>query len=290
MNPRTIFVGLTSIRGREWALRRTLQSLLRQKKLKDGSKINVYLFLSDHSYLLDAGFRGVPFVIADQIARSKLCSVKLSIRFTENIGPYRKLLPLAKIAREEGADPDPILITADDDTLYPRDWVQRLVNAQDRYRCVVAFRGRQIKLHNGSVGLYRSWAKKGQALLKPSLLTVPTGKDGVCYRMSQLHQDLFDDRHARLIAGHADDLWFKVHTLLTGTPSILLHSDLLQQFPELTKRGRVVDRRTSQDEIESLFLTINKIGGNDQTIARLDQWLQRRYSMSLYALLRGSAF
>ena len=52
-------------------------------------------------------------------------------------GLYRKLLPL--------------LITANDDTLYPRDWLRRLVAAQERWGFVVAFRGRQMVLEQGEV-------------------------------------------------------------------------------------------------------------------------------------------
>lgn len=283
-----IYIGLTSIRGREKALCRTLFSLLKQRYVDTSSSIHLYLFLSHQSYLLDAGFKCVPWLVSALERCSQTGPIKLKVVYTDNIGPFRKLLPLAKIARDESSHDDPILITADDDTLYPRNWLCRLVEAQQRYNCVVAFRGRQILAQKGIVSPYKDWIKSGKRLRKPSLLTLPTGKDGVCYRMSHLHAGVYNQEAALANAGHADDLWFKIHTLLTGTPSVLLHSELYMQFPELTKNGKIVNSNTKADDIESLFLNINKFGGNDKTLQQLDRWLQSEYSASLYKLLQDT--
>lgn len=286
----SIYVGLTSIRGRERALMRTLLTLLQQNRVSSVKQIKLYLFISHDSYLLDAGFQYKPWFVSAYERTNLWGQIKFKTIFTENIGPYRKLIPLARIAQSDNSESDPMLITADDDTLYPRNWIQRLVDAQLKFNCVVAFRGRQIWVDKGIISPYKDWIKSGKVLGRPSLMTLPTGKDGICYRMSHLHAGAYEQNTALEYAGHADDLWFKIHTLLTGTSSVLLHSELSMQFPELTKKGHIVNSSTKQGDIESLFLNINKTGGNDKALYDLNRWLQSNYDTSLYRLLHADVF
>ena len=263
--PAPVFISLTSIRGREGALQRTLDSLLAQQLPQDGRRIELHLFLSKEPYLLDRGFEALPGFLRWRMARSQLGpGLRLQVHWTANIGPYRKLLPLLERLSPEQQAADPLLITSDDDTLYPRDWLRRMVAAQERWGCVVAFRGRQMLLESGEVLPYRDWRVNDLRLLEPSLLTVPTGKDGICYRLSQLDWRVWDVERALTIAGHADDLWFKTHTLLTNTPSVLLHHSMSQQFTELSAQGIALTRGVPGQPIgQTLFLSINKRGGND---------------------------
>ena len=267
--PAPVFIGLTSIRGREQALKRTLDSLLAQRLPADGRAVELHLFLSREPYLLDRGFAALPGFLHRRIWRSRLSpSLSLQVHWTANCGPYRKLLPLLERLTPEQQSLDPLLVTADDDTLYPRDWLRRLVEAQERFGCVVAFRGRQMVLEEGEVRPYRDWRVNDERLLQPSLLTVPTGKDGICYRLSQLDWRVRDVERALAIAGHADDLWFKTHTLLTDTPSVLLHHSMAQQFCELSNKGEAIKRGVPGQPIgQTLFLSINKRGGNDSVLA-----------------------
>jgi hypothetical protein len=270
-----VFICLTSIRGREGALKRTLDSLLSQRMPPGGRSVELNLFLSKEPYLLDRGYQKLPLFLRKRLFLSRIKpGLKLNVHWTENWGPYRKLLPLLSRLTTEQMSQDPFLITADDDTLYPRDWLYRLVTAQEKFACVVAFRGRQMILDQGEVAPYREWRVNDLRLLEPSLLTVPTGKDGICYRLSQLDCRVLDVEQALRIADHADDLWFKAHTLLTGTPSVLLHHKIDQQFVELTSTGVAIKRGIpGQMTGQSLFLSINKRGGNDRVLANCFAYL-----------------
>jgi hypothetical protein len=263
--PAPVLIGLTSIRGREGALKRTLDALLAQTLPGDGRPVELHLFLSREPYLLDRGFKRLPGFLRRRIWRSRMGrGLRLQVHWTANIGPYRKLLPLLERLTPEQQAADPLLITADDDTLYPPTWLQQLVAGQERFGCVVAFRGRRMVLGEQGLLPYRQWIAHHPSLLEPSLFTVPTGKDGICYRLSQLDWRVMDHRLALEIAGHADDLWFKAHALLTNTPAVLLHQSLSQQFPELTRQGRPVrDDRKQKYVSPGLYLSINKQGGND---------------------------
>lgn len=289
-----VFIGLTSICGREAALKRTLDSLLAQQLPADGRPVELHLFLSREPYLLDPGFVALPGFLRRLIWRSRLGSgLRLQVHWTANWGPYRKLLPLLESLSPEQQALDPLLITADDDTLYPRDWLRRLVAAQDHFGCVVGFRGRQMRLDQGAVLPYHHWLRNDERLLRPSLLTVPTGKDGIAYRLSQLDCRVRDVDRALAIAGHADDLWFKTHTLLTGTPSVLLHHSMGQQFIELSNKGVSLQRGVRGQPIgNTLFLTLNKRGGNDAVLTNCLGYLQEQLGGELWlaCVERGGAW
>lgn len=264
-----VLIGLTSIRGRERALNRTLDSLLRQCLPADTRPVSLHLFLSHEPYLLDRGFAAPPSFIQRCQRQSHQRGIQLHCHFVENTGSYRKLLPLIDLLDDRAKALDPYLITADDDTLYPRNWLRRLLDAQDRLNCVVGFRGRRMVVEAGRMAPYHRWIKHDSSLPEPHLLTVPTGKDGICYRLSQLHRGVLDWRRALQLAGHADDLWFKHHTLMLGVPSALLNASLSLEFPELNAAGRRIRPHHRTQAPHSLFLTINKRGGNDAVLERL---------------------
>lgn len=276
-----VLIGLTSICGRERALERTLQSLSSQILPLDGRRVELHLFLSNHPHLLDPGFKSIPaFLYRQQLLNRLLGRLSFSIHWVPNWGPYRKILPLLDLLTLGDIEEDPFIITADDDTIYPSTWLQELVTAQERWNCVVAFRGRQIVLRDGEFTPYNQWIVNSKRLLSPSILTVPTGKDGVCYRLSHIDWRVHNISKALLIAGNADDLWLKTHTLLTQTPCVLLHSHLHEQFPELSYSGKTIRQGIlGQDIGPTLFLNVNKAGGNDIAWNRCLRYL-RMYTRS----------
>ncbi|MBM5819068.1 MAG: hypothetical protein FJ070_03115 [Cyanobacteria bacterium K_DeepCast_150m_m2_101] len=281
------YIALTSIRGREGALLRTLGSLLRQSLQELEGLVHLHLFLSSDPYLLDRGFARIPAALRRLQRPARPGRMGFAVHLVPNCGPYRKLLPLIQMLPAEQRAADPLLITADDDTLYPPNWLQRLSAAERQWRCVVGFRGRQLMIDaERRILPYGQWLKNDPCLLEPSLRTVPTGKDGIGYRLSYLHASVLDLERAIALAGHADDLWFKRSTLLMGVPSVLLHQSFEQQFPELTGRGRRVGGGVRLEEDSSLFLALNKTGGNDRVMARLDQDLRREHALDLVSLMQ----
>ena len=54
----------------------------------------------------------------------------LEIRFCKDIGPHGKLIYALK------EFPDAIVVTADDDMIYPKDWLEKLFESyKKKYRC-----------------------------------------------------------------------------------------------------------------------------------------------------------
>ena len=67
--PAPVFIGLTSICGREVALKRTIYSLLAQQLPADGRLVELHLFISREPYLLDRGFGSLPGFLQRRIWR-----------------------------------------------------------------------------------------------------------------------------------------------------------------------------------------------------------------------------
>jgi hypothetical protein len=241
--------------------------------------MEVRLYLSETPFLLDAG---VSAELTPELRdlQSEHGS-RLHIIFTENIGPHRKILPVLK----ETAELAPaqrlrtLIATADDDTLYPSNWLASLVGAYQQYRCVVGYRGRKARVDNesGEPLPYRSW--QTTITSNPSLQNVATGKDGILYCPLHLHPAVLNEAAALKYASKADDLWIKVHSLLAGASTFIIKKDLHQDF----------DFSAGEEPKDSLWLSYNKQGGNDECLRLLDRYLSKVHSTSLRKLLADAA-
>lgn len=277
LQPHHCIISLTSISGRLGTLHKTIESLLAQTAPPHTSEVRLYL--SETPFLLDSGCsRELTLDLRDLELNH---GPRFRMIFTHNIGPHRKILPILK----ETAELPPsqrfrtLIATADDDTLYPRDWLASLLGAYQRYQCVVGYRGRAVRLNEQSGELlpYRSWRT---AIAKnPSMRNVATGKDGILYSPIHLHPAVLNETAALECASKADDLWIKVHTLLAGTSTYIIKKDLHQDF----------DFNAGEEPKESLWLSYNKQGGNDECLRLLDRYLAKVHATSLRKLIAGSA-
>jgi hypothetical protein len=263
-----VTICLTSIASRLQGLPVVVRSLLAQTY--DRTRIRVYL--SHDAYLIDAGVKRLPPELEELVHDTG--PDKLKISFTENTGPYRKLLPELRA----NADPERLIVTVDDDVIYPADVVETLVAAEWVFGCPVAFRGRRMTLGGGHIEPYRRWAKERLSGVSP--LNVPTGKDGVIYRPRYLANFVLDQRAALEVAPTADDLWFKWATVLAGYPSAILNDSLKDSFAEI---GADVDSAGS-----SLYSTFNEKGKNDRAVEALEGFARERLHQSVFGALSRS--
>lgn len=129
----------------------------------------------------------------------------------EDIGPHKKYFPAVNMLA-----PDHHLVTADDDVLYPLDWLERLSSAAMRLPgCVLAHRARTIAFApGGELAPYSQWSHCVTA--KPSLLHMAVGIGGVLYPpvMQQALREAGD--RFKLNCPRADDVWLKAVSLRNG--------------------------------------------------------------------------
>jgi hypothetical protein len=127
----------------------------------------IYVYLSENPYLLDRGFKKVPEWLTELVD-----SNKVSVKFVENTGPYRKLLPLL----EEKWNSDEIIITVDDDTEYNPKLVETMVDTYEKTgACVgcrvfyVANMTEFILVDSKAADVHNFHTGKGAVLYHPSM-------------------------------------------------------------------------------------------------------------------------
>jgi hypothetical protein len=248
-----IDVSLTTISPRIHRLAPVIQSLLTQ----DLPPARVLIHLSRAPYLLDEGITDLPADLAALVDGRRV-----QVVWVENTGPYRKILPWA--AAHIGTDR--WVVTADDDTLYPADWLSRLVAGRQVTGAVTAWSGHAIALKGSRVAGYGRWF--GAPLPDgPALRVLPIGKDGVLYAGRDFPPDLLDIATAQSIAPTADDLWLRWHMARLGVMAQVVGQGAA--LPEVAKGG------------PSLWRAFNREGGNDAVVAALEAHFAKTYGWTM---------
>ncbi len=133
----------------------------------------------------------------------------LELLFCEDIKSYTKLLPALK------KFPDAIIITVDDDMIYPCDFVEKLIKSYvENPQNVYFYYGHTIIINDNTPTSYDEWVK--HPACGSSYYNLPTGVDGVLYPPGCFYDDIFDESIFMNLCPYADDLWFKTMTLLKG--------------------------------------------------------------------------
>ena len=136
----------------------------------------------------------------------------LTIKFTHNIKSYKKLIPALK------EYPNDVIITADDDIYYDKQWFEKLYNAYlDDDNCIICNRAHKVKIDEyGNIAPYKSWDKLIDDSTS-SYLNFFTGSGGVLYTNSLLYKDIFNEELFTKLAPNADDIWFWAMAILNKT-------------------------------------------------------------------------
>ena len=256
-----IIISLTTISHRIEAVHSTIASLLCQKFDRPYS---VVLFISKDPYLLDEGIGELP----NSLVEMQKAHHNFSIQWVPNTGPYRKIVPLLSYCFE--AEIDPIIVSCDDDVIYPDSFLQSMVEAHLMLNSIVAFRGYTMSINEHGFEQYRVWQASEKRFF--SVLNIPTGKDGILYRPHYFDRNVTDERSYKALAPTADDLWLKWHTAKNGIAVALLSVIGFDELPN----------SKIEDFSISLYDQFNKKGGNDQTIEKLEQHFSSNYGGSIF--------
>ena len=168
----------------------------------------------------------LPDGIAELPRRFKILQNRgLEIKFTPEIGPYKKLLPTLK------ANPEAIIVTADDDMIYPSRWLENLersyVSAPKNVHCYIS---RCMSVDsNDEFTPYLQWETLGERAQcadadRSSRYLLPVGAGGVLYPPGALHEDVARKDIFSRLCPYADDLWYKAMTLRNGVTVTQVHT------------------------------------------------------------------
>lgn len=202
-----VIVSLTSYKPRINDVKYTIYSLLNQTFAPD----KLILWLDEDSF--PQREENLPRDLLD------LRDFGLTIDWTENLRPYKKLIPaLEKF-------PDDVIVTADDDIFYQPDWLKILYDAHlENPDCVVAHRAHRILLDKqGNILPYEAWHKQIKIVEDASKRfgNLFTSGAGALYKKKFLYGDIPNREIFLKLSPLADDLWFWAMTVLNDTKIVI---------------------------------------------------------------------
>lgn len=178
----------------------------------------------------------------------------LVVDWYKDIRSYKKLIPSLKKYGNE------ILVTVDDDLLYPEDMIERLILAyQKNPNYIHTLRAHGIVLD--SLFNFRPYNKWINPLNNsyPSFFNFLTGGAGCLYPPHTLSKIVFDVKKIQKLCPLADDIWFWASAVMNGTKINLVTPTI----------GTLKYVPGSQDTGETLWKTNVLKNQNDKQLAKV---------------------
>lgn len=228
----TIIVSFTTIDSRINYIKPMVDSILSQTVQPD--RLEVYL--SDHPSLFIGGIdQGIPPDKVPQFLRDYEKQRKLTLKYTDNIGPARKLIPCL----QENWGTNNIIITVDDDVIYPSHTIENLVTAYKQHGCVITMRGKQPTFNKYNVieANYLRWHPLKHQY--KDLHAFITGAGGVLYKTSFFSEKVLNIKMLLETCPLADDIWFHFCRTENRTPAFIfgLYANSLPEIDMPNKKS-----------------------------------------------------
>ena len=197
---RKYIVSLTSYPGRINVVWIAIESLLRQSFKPD----MIILWLAKEQF---NGLDDIPKEVIKQQKRG------LTIRFCDDLRSHKKYYYAFKEFSEE------VIITVDDDVIYPSNTLEVLVDLHKKYpNCICSNRAHVItKDKDNQIEPYKEWVNNPTGFQGPSKMLCPTGVSGVLYPPNSVDREIFNKVSIKSLCFYADDLWLKIMSFKKGT-------------------------------------------------------------------------
>nr|WP_246389812.1 glycosyltransferase [Halomonas cerina] len=201
-------------------------------------------------------------------------------------GPYQKLISVYEVV-----SPNDLVITIDDNVIYQREWLAKVVTAAERYpNAVICGRARVISQNVlGRWKSYHRWPYVHH--ITYAFWILPVGCAGIAYRKSLLCEAFLRDRQCLPMASVNEDLWFRTASLLEGayvyvdpklnTGNIVLSNNELpiKAVPSLKSQSRL-KRAWLAVKLSALGYFGAEIGKSDKAWRTVNQYLLHYCAMS----------
>lgn len=180
-----VVVSLTTYSKRVHDVYLTIESLRQQTVLPN----EVVLWLSEEEF----NSENIPQTL------KRLISSGLTIKFCKDFKSYKKIVPSIT------EHPNSIIITIDDDIIYPHDFIELLVLSHSLERAaIIGNRGHHITFGRHGINPYKEWIFEAQEDSDNLFLT---GAGGILYPPGALHSDVLNDDLFMSLCPRADDVW-----------------------------------------------------------------------------------
>ncbi|OVE67764.1 hypothetical protein CCS79_12470 [Clostridium diolis] len=205
-----IILSLTSYPNRFGNLDLCIKSLLNQSFKPD----KLILYLDDTVQDKE---------ITDNILELRKYGLEIYKR-PENIKPHKKYYYALK------EYPDDIVITVDDDMIYDRNLIKRLIKSYNKYpKAVSAMRVHKIVTDEfGRLKSYNNWENEYDMIVTPSMQLLATGVGGVLYPPHCMNKEVFNLDNIKKLCLEADDIWLKYMQILNNTPVVFVKSNFIR--------------------------------------------------------------
>jgi len=212
----------------------TLISLLLQSRKPD----KIIVWLADDEFNCE----NFPIIL------KKLMNFGVEIKFCKNIYSFKKLIPALK------EFPDSVIITADDDLFFAKNWLKKLVEKhREDPKAIVAHRFHEITRTDGKINPYVQWKHSVKRLGNQRDL-FPTGGSGALYPPNSLDENTINEELFMKLSPKADDVWFWAMAKLRKTnyaapekpTSKLYYIDFAAELSGLTIENIVNNRNDEQ--------------------------------------------
>ncbi len=136
----------------------------------------------------------------------------LKIEFCKDIRSYKKILYTLK------RYPKAIVVSADDDLYFPKNWLKELYESYIKNpECVHCHMARSIKKSTeNSLLPHYQWIGLYDMFQGPSNNIFPLTGHGCLFPPGSLHPEVFNEKVFLKISLYHDDAWFKAMTLMNG--------------------------------------------------------------------------
>lgn len=227
-----LIASLTSFPARINTVHFTIRSLLMQTEKPD----KVILWLAEEQ------FPGKENILPKQLLLLKKNG--LSIEWCSDIKSFKKLIPAVE------RYPDAIVVTADDDMYYSKNWLKVLY--QEYLRDPSCIQSHIVTEFTIKDGKYYAYGRKHVDVPRESFLYKVVGCGGVlypphCFNSDITNKDIFMD-----ICNTNDDIWFWLMGVLNGVKiHVPLNNDPRTRYVEHTQEGPTLS--SNNDRGENLF-------------------------------------
>ena len=201
MSKQPIYFSVTSTFDNQELLFKCLETCLLQTIMPD----KIFIWLSEEPYLLDKGFTNKRITNPQLINLIEQNKDLLEIRWVDNEGPFRKLIPILK----EKWNEDCFIITIDDDIIYKSILVETLLNDYNKHKCVISYRCYLPPMKSLETFKYKHKWVNG---LK-HIWNFPTNGAGSLYKPEFFHKtkDLIFNKEIYLkTCDKRDDVWYYI--------------------------------------------------------------------------------
>ena len=244
-----IIVSLTSFPARIEKVYLCINSLMRQ----DRSDFKVILWLAESQF---PQRKELPKRLLE------LENKGLEIRFCDDIKSYKKIFYTAQ------EYVDKIIITVDDDTLYPEDLITNMLKThQENKGCVVCYRAHKICFDNlNAIQPYKKWLPLSPDIKGPSKGLVAIGVGGILYPKNTFENIIFDYDIIQECAPTTDDIWLKIITIKKNMPVVKVSANSKEWFTIRTsqksslKEINVENDNKNDRSLKNLMQTYNLSG------------------------------